>query len=145
MPEDIEIEEYKSFLSGKIPEPLLELAIAEDTAVQVAGICLKNGVEDEEKIEKVAHQIGLVLLGELPPKKFIEVLEQEVALEPVLAERVYLETNRLIFSPVQESLAEVYGEEEPTVPKTEPKEPAYQPEIKPEKPPGKDVYRESTG
>ena len=129
----------------KIPSDILKIVFDERTPFQISEICIKNGVEEEEKIEEIAHQIGLVLLGKLPPKQLRTALEKEAKLDPLTATKINQEINQTIFAPVKSFLEEVYKME--IVPLTEPKvapseEEPKTPEEKPEVPPKKDVYRE---
>ena len=129
----------------KISSDILKIVFAEETPFQISEICIKNGVEEEEKIEEIAHQIGLVLLGKLPPKQLRAALEKEAKLDSLAATKINQEINQAIFAPVKSFLEEVYKME--IVPQTEPKiapseEKPKAPEETPEVPPKKDVYRE---
>jgi len=122
----------------------LKTIFSEDGFLQISEICIKNEI-GEEKIEEIAHQIGLVLLGKLPPKQLRTALEKEAKLDPLTATKINQEINQTIFAPVKSFLEEVYKME--IVPPTEPKvapseEEPKTPEGKPEVPPKKDVYRE---
>jgi len=122
----------------------LKTIFSEDGFLQISEICIKNEI-GEEKIEEIAHQIGLVLLGKLPPKQLRTALEKEAKLDPLTATKINQEINQTIFAPVKSFLEEVYKME--IVPLTEPKvapseEEPKTPEEKPEVPPKKDVYRE---
>jgi len=128
----------------KIVADALKTIFSEEGFLQISEICVKNGAE-EEKIEEIAHQIGLVLLGKLPPKQLRAALEKEAKLDPLTATKINQEINQTIFAPVKSFLEEVYKME--IVPPTEPKvapseEEPKTPEEKPEVPPKKDVYRE---
>ena len=128
----------------KIVADALKTIFSEEGFLQISEICVKNGAE-EEKIEEIAHQIGLVLLGKLPPKQLRAALEKEAKLDPLTATKINQEINQTIFAPVKSFLEEVYEME--IVPPTEPKiapleEEPKTPEEKPEVPPKKDVYRE---
>jgi len=122
----------------------LKTIFSEEGSLQISEICIKNEV-GEEKIEEIAHQIGLVLLGKLPPKQLRAALEKEAKLDPLTATKINQEINQAIFAPVKSFLEEAYKME--IVPPTEPKvappeEKPKAPEEKPEVPPKKDVYRE---
>jgi len=122
----------------KISADILKTIFSEETPLQISEICIKNGVE-EEKIEKIAHQIGLVLLGKLPPKQLRAALEKEAKLDPLTATKINQEINQAIFAPVRSFLEEVYKME--IIPPAKP-EIAPPIEEKPEVPPKKDTYRE---
>jgi len=129
----------------KISSDILKIVFAERTPFQISEICIKNGVEKEEKIEEIAHQIGRVLLGKLPPDKLPAVLEKEAELDRFTAKKVAQEIDKIIFLPVKSSLEAVYGRG--TYYKIKIRPPAKSkiappPEEKPKAPPREDVYRE---
>ena len=131
MPKEIDPEK---FWRERLPSEISEIVFSEKTPEQIAEICFSLGIPDEKRIEKIAYQIGLVLLGKLPPESFAETLEKNLKLDKDIAEKISEEVNQLIFSQVKDELAKLYGVGgKPTPP----------PEEKPKRPPGKDVYRES--
>ncbi len=129
----------------------LKTIFSEDGFLQISEICIKNEI-GEEKIEEIAHQIGLVLLGKLPPKQLRTALEKEAKLDPLTATKINQEINQTIFAPVKSFLEEVYKIEiappakpagvTPPPEEKSPEEEPKTPEEKPEVPPKKDVYRE---
>lgn len=119
--------DYPEFFERVLPE-LIEFVLSEETSSKIAEICLKNGVKDEEKIEKIAYRITLVLLERFPGEKLVETIEKEGGLAPEAAQKISAEVNRLIFSQIPAPAS-------PPPPKEEATE-------EPPKPPGKDVYRE---
>lgn len=90
-------EEYPEFFEKHSPE-LLEFIFSEGTSSKIAEICLENGVEDEEKIEKIANRVVLALLEEFPKEKLSKILEKGVGLDFETAEKIYTEINQFIFS-----------------------------------------------
>ena len=126
----------------KLSPDLLRLVVSEETPIKISEICLRNGVEEEEKIEAIAYQIGQVLLGRLPPDEFQKTIEKELKLLPPIAKKISGEINLNIFTLVKDSLDKVYGKEiaPPAKPKVAP--PPKIPGEKPPTPPSKDVYRE---
>ena len=140
----------------KIPAELLELAFSEETPSKIEEICTKNGIEDEESIEKVAYCVGLVLFGGLHPINLQPTLEKKLNLSSFKTEIIIREINRSIFSLATEKLEKLYeGGNAPfgvkEVSETEPKPSEAIPELeekpeiekeKPEKPSKKDTYRE---
>ena len=122
-----------------IPSDVLEALFSEETPFKISEICIKNGVEEEEKIEEIAYQIGQVLLGRLPPNELRKIFETELTLDPLIAKKISEEINLNIFSPIKDSLAKVYGEI--TFPPTKPEVVPEKGE-KPPTPPREDVYRE---
>ena len=148
MTNDIDIQklksEYPEFFEQVSPE-LLKLIFSEETSSKIAQICLENGVEDEEKIEKIAYQVALALLGRIPKENLAEILEKGAALSSETARKIYIEVNRFIFSQIQETQPEKTQPEEIKTEEdelTQPTKPSPQVEKKPETSPKKDVYRE---
>ena len=120
----------------------MEFISSEETFSKVAEICLENGIENEEKIEKIAYRIGLVLFDQVSKENFAGILEKGVNLNREVAERISIEVNRQIFSQAPEILRE---EERPVPPAPPSPEVKPSPEIKPEVEPKekrKDTYRE---
>ena len=148
MTNEIEIQklksEYPEFFEETSPE-LLEFILSKETASKIAEVCVESGVEDEEKIEKIAYQITLALLGQIPAENLTKILEKEVGLDHEIARKIHAHANLLISSKIKEAqplqstkpkqsslTAELALEEEPEKP----------PE--PENPSKKDTYREPT-
>lgn len=145
MIDDAEIQklkkQYPEFFT-QFPKELWEFIFSEETVFEIVEICLKSGVEDEEKIEKIASRIILALLNQVPRENLPEILEKGVNLNREVAERVSLEVNRRIFSQASEVLKKESQplQPPPASPKIEPS-PEIQPEEKP-KEVKKDIYRE---
>jgi len=132
----------KRKLKEKITSDILKTLFSKKTTLRISEICIKNGIEEEGKIEEIAHQIGLVLLGKLPLKEFQKTLEEKVKLIPETTEKINREINQAIFYPVKSSLEDLYKVEIalPAKPKVTP--PPKPLEEKPKVPSEEDVYRE---
>ena len=85
----------------KIPADILKVFFSEETISHISEICLKNGIKDGEQIKEIAKQIGLVLLGKLSSNNLPETLQEKLRLEKNIAENIYFEANRLIFSQIK--------------------------------------------
>ena len=135
MPDELNLqklkEEYPEVFK-KIPANITKVLLSEETTFQVSDICFKNGIRDEKRIERVAYWITLVLLGGLPMEDFAETVKEELKIDFGTAKKIQDEANGLIFSPVKESLANLYGKEISTT----------GPEVELKKPPKKDIYHE---
>lgn len=94
-------------LYEKLPQELKEAIFSEETAENIFGICIRNGITDR-KISEVARYTGRVLLGILPPNSFQETLEKELKIKKDSAKKVFLEINRFIFYPIKPSLEQLY-------------------------------------
>ena len=101
MANDINIQklkcEYPEFFRQFTPE-FLEFIFSEKTSSNIANICLKNGIEDKEKIEKIAYRITLALFDQVPKENLTEIFEKGVKLDRETAKKISLEINRSIFS-----------------------------------------------
>lgn len=114
MPKEEFKKEYPE-LFKRVPSDILGLFFSEKTPLQISEICLRNGVEDGEKISQIAYWIGRVLLGGLSPEKLPETLEKEVRIETEAAQKISGEINETLFSPVEETLSTFYkGKVPPT-------------------------------
>lgn len=133
-------EKYSEILEKLSPD-LIKVLLSEETPLRIAEICTENEVEEEEKIKKIAYQVGRVLLGELSPEKFQTTLEKEIKLHLLTAKKITEEINQDIFFPVKTSLEKIYKIE--IAPPAKPTKITPPPEEKPPTPPSKDTYRES--
>ena len=109
-----------------------EILSSEKTAENIGNICEKYGVFKEEQIENIAYQIGLVLLGKLPPEKLAQIFERKAQLSPGTSKKISFEVNQTILSQVKDELTKLYKKETPF----------NEVEEKPKKSPRKDRYRE---
>lgn len=128
--------EYPEFFEQVSPK-LLELILSEETAFNIAEICLENGIEDEEKIEKIASRVALTLLNEVPKENLAEIFEKGVKINPETAQKISIEVKRLIFSQIEETQLEKVQLTQPTKPSS-----SGAGEENPERSSKKDVYRE---
>ncbi len=151
MANDIEIQklksEYPEFFEQFSPE-FLEFIFSEETSSKIAEICFENGVEDEEKIEKIAYRVALALLNQIPKENLTEILVKGVNLNHETTKKISTEIKRRIFSQIPKTQPEKIQKEEGEIEKVEltqptrPSPPVTEKE-KPEKPSKKDIYRES--
>lgn len=127
-------------LYDKLPGELKKAVFAEETAENIFNICGRNGIEEGEKISKVAKYIGRVLMGLLPPNEFQETLEKELGLGKEIAKDITREVERYIFHPVKAELEELYKIE--IAPPARPTGITPPPQEKPPVPSKTDIYRE---
>jgi hypothetical protein len=125
----------------KLPDELKEAIFSEKTAENIFSICTRYGIEEGEKISKVAKYVGRVLMGLLPVNEFQETIEKELKLEKEVAKGINREVEMLIFYPVKNQLEEIYKVE--IAPPARPTKITPPPtlEEKPS-PPKRDIYRE---
>ena len=140
MPDEIEIQNlkknYPDFFEKTSPE-IIKFILSEKTAGQIADICEKNGVMEEEKIEGIAYRIAWVLLGKLPKENLALTFERGVGLAPEIAKKIADEANQFISSAsAQFKSGEIVQPEKELPGETIVEE-------KPKRPSSKDVYRES--
>lgn len=144
MPEEINLEkikkEYPEFYAN-FPKELLEIALLEDTSLQIAEICVESGVTEEAKIEDISYHITSVLMGRLSPELLPRALQTNSKIDTATAEKIYTEVDRRIFSPVKDVLTKIYGET-PAETQKQAVSPEKLEEKKPQKSSSKDVYRE---
>ncbi len=143
MANDTEIQklksEYPEFFEQFSAE-LLEFIFSEETSSKIAKICFEKGVEDEEKIEKIAYRVALALLNQVPKENLTEILEKGVNLSPEAAENVSTVIKQQIFSQIPGSKSEEPSP--PPKPGVTPPPPKVKPEMEPRKTSGRDAYRE---
>ena len=114
----------------KLPQELKDALFSEETGNAIYDICKRNEVL--EKLGEISDHIGQVLLGVLLPGEFQEILEKKMELDLEKSKKIFHEINRLIFSAVKHSLAELY--ETPVKPSEKVKEKSL--------PAESDIYRE---
>ncbi len=93
-------EEHPDFFEQIFPE-LLEFITSDKTSSQIAEICFKNEITDEEIIEKIAYRITLVLLNRLPKENLFIALEKGIPLDLETAQNIASDVNLSIFSQIQ--------------------------------------------
>lgn len=79
--------DYPDFFE-QLPPDFLDFIFSEETSSEIAEICLENNVADEEKIEKIAYQTTLALLGQIPEENLTEILEKNAELDYETAEKI---------------------------------------------------------
>ncbi|MFC1789432.1 hypothetical protein ACFLYY_00470 [Patescibacteria group bacterium] len=133
-----------------ISEKIQETILSEDTPLAIAYICDKNGIKNDEKIEKISYQTTLVLLGVLPIEDFQEALEKEVMINREVSTKITQEIGRFVFLPVKSDLLKL-DKELYSLEKSERKTKNLEPEVEKKeivsstkKPKGSDSYRELT-
>jgi len=106
MKNNIELQKIKN----KYPEffkqfssELLEFILSEETSSKIGKICLENGVEDEEKIEKIAYRVTLALLDQVPKENLTKIFEKGVGLDHETAKKISIGIKISIFSQIEEA------------------------------------------
>jgi hypothetical protein len=95
-------------LYDNIPKDLQEAVFSEKVADIIYNACTENGLETDKEITRVAKYTGYVLLGLVSPNKFSETLEKEMKITKTQAKNISQEIKRLAFSPIKESLENLY-------------------------------------
>jgi hypothetical protein len=144
MPTNSEVEklksEYPEFFA-QFSSELLELIFSEKTSSKITEICLASGIEDEEKIEKIAYRVTLALLGQVPKENLTEIFEKGAGLDHETAEKISVMMEERIFPPPQPSGTQLLKELIKKPPSTKPKV-VLSPEPPPKAEEKKDTYRE---
>lgn len=97
---------WQQFL--KLDPELKETIISGQTAEKIISISEKNGVA-EETIPVLAQLTGQVLLGFLPPNRFINEIQANLAVDKKTALMIAQDINQAIFQMVKTSLQKLYG------------------------------------
>jgi hypothetical protein len=156
MEEEFKIEklkdQYPQFFEG-LSDEFLNFISSEEMVSQIATICLENGIEDEERIEKIAYRIILVLLEQISKEDLTQVLVNGANLDFQTASRISQRAEELIFSkapkiklkekPVPTKIPKIEKKVETEVQELEKKIERTRPEaIEKPKPVKRDIYRE---
>ncbi|MDD3399631.1 MAG: hypothetical protein PHF07_01130 [Candidatus Pacebacteria bacterium] len=117
-----------------VSSKLINLMESEDASLWITKICMDNGVKEEDVIENVSYQVGLALLGKLPPKDLPKSLEEKAGLSHEIARDIYQGIDQRLLSQVREELSKMYP--------VSPEQPKQAEEAIKNPPKGKDTYRE---
>lgn len=128
-------------LYKELPKDLQEAGFSEKVTQNIHEICAKNDISDEDIIFDVIKNVGYVFLGLLPPNELQDILEYELKIEKVKAEKIANEISRFVFLPLKKSLEALYKIKikpgiKPTI------DPSVKEIFEEEKPKKKDTYRE---
>lgn len=93
----------------QLPSDLKESMFAEGTADSVWSITKEKYNLADEGVTAVARAIGLIFLGELPVKNFVQELTKSLKVDIAKATSIAQDINQTIFQPVRESLMEIHG------------------------------------
>lgn len=121
MAEESEIQKLKSKYPkffARFPSELLEFVFSEETSLEIASICLENGVEDEEAVEKIAYRVTLALLDQVPKENLTEIFEKGAGLDHETAKKISEAIEERIFSqtPTSQSTKSFSDEPETILP-----------------------------
>ena len=145
MPNQSTIEKLKKELPELFKEfsaEFLEFVFSEQTASQIAEICLENGVKDEKTLEKIGYRAVLVLLDQIPKENFAGVLKNGAGLDLNTAQKIAGQINEVVFSQAPPSSPGLPRTDKKISPQT-PSQAESQTEPLAKKPQKKDPYRES--
>ena len=96
----------------ELPEDLREAIFSIDSATVIQQIGKKHNLTVYQ-LGQLANDVGLVMLGLLPPREFIPRLQKDIEIDAEKARGIAKEVNEKIFAKIRESLKKVYkiGEE----------------------------------
>lgn len=106
MEQQISPQEFREHYKNLPPE-LQEFAVSEDTAQKIERISIRNNAQ--RHVSEIARLTGRVLVGILPPNRFISALSEHLEIDRQTATEIAQDINREIFFPVRESLKALYG------------------------------------
>lgn len=95
-------------LYGNLPEDLRNAMFSVDVAGKISAIGKKFGLSIEQT-GVLATTTGLVMLGALHPRSFIQKLEEDLKIDRSKAIDIAREVNHEIFFPVRENLKKIHG------------------------------------
>jgi hypothetical protein len=98
-------------LYAALPQNLKDAIFSVDSADKIMKAGKKFGL-NVEQTGILAEQAGLVMLGALHPRNFIQRLEEEMKVDRTKAVDVAKEINHEIFFPVREALKKIHGMED---------------------------------
>lgn len=119
----------------KTPKDILEYLLAEETAQGIASICLEFGIAEEEKLEKIAYLLGLVVLDKISLVDFRELLEDYLQVEVETSEKMMQKIRETIVADKNAIMEAIATQQAPTQPKAE--TPPQKEESPPPSPPEK--------
>ncbi len=91
----------------KLPEALKNALFSTDSAMVIERVGRENKFSRTQTVQ-LAEITGQVLLGILPPDRFPKTLEKELKIQEGVASKTTERINYFIFSPVKESLNQLY-------------------------------------
>jgi len=115
-------DKYPDFLK-QVPSNLLEFIFSKETPSKIAMICIESGVENGEKIEKIAYYITSILLGQIAEENLTEILEKEVKLDHKTAKKISIEIKLKILSKIQKIQSEEIQKRENRIEKNQSTQP----------------------
>lgn len=101
----------------KLPADLKEAISGVETVEAIQVIAKKYGLMID-KIGELSGEIGLLMLGIVPPQDFIPNLAKRLGVERDVARKIAEEVNEQIFKKVRESLKQIHGLERSSAEKT---------------------------
>jgi hypothetical protein len=94
----------------KLPKDVQDAIFSVDSAEIIQDIANKNNLVID-KMGELADETGLVMLGITKPSEYVKNLTGRLGIDSNTAQKIGDEINSRIFSPIRESLKEIYGEE----------------------------------
>lgn len=100
------LEQYTEAFDKTSPK-LKDVLFAEKTSTAITTIINRHNAEDNSL--DVSAIIGYILVGLLPVKEMIEILQEEADLDQKTARNVAYEIREQIFGPIAQDLANIQG------------------------------------
>lgn len=96
-------------LYKELPDDLQKAVFSEEIGNIIGEICSENNITDEKKTALILKSIGYVFLGLLPPAELLNIFEKEMAIEKILAEKIFKNINNKILLTLKESINGLYN------------------------------------
>ncbi|MEA3453210.1 MAG: hypothetical protein U9Q96_02675 [Patescibacteria group bacterium] len=90
-----------------LPNSLKDVIFSEDTADAIWNICKLNDIENASSVAKI---VGRVLMGLLPPKMLIAMLQDELSMSDDVSKKIGMEIEHFIFNAIKKELDALYEE-----------------------------------
>ena len=90
-----------------LPESLKQAIVSEDTAEAIWNICKICNIK-EENVPKIAGEVGNVLMGLLPPKRFKDRIKSVLSLDDDTAKKLDVYISHYVFDPLKDELGQLY-------------------------------------
>lgn len=104
-------EKYPTFFELFSPA-LIDFALSEKTAENIANICIENHIFEEEKIKNISFYVAFVIFGIYQKETLKNIFEEKVGIGKDVVEKFVATADELIFSKIPTKETEKKEKEE---------------------------------